>query len=241
MVNTVNASEFSALIAGLFEQKKLGGPHSAIITATIRERALTLLSHGDVRYMPAFKILDLLAAFVNMGAAMAEANQLRANEIHALLRESLSDTTPLIREFMLEAALERARYEPLMLQTANKTHASERQVILDRRWAAMRAAHQENAPLPDAWMEVLDITVDRARDAEDFSHFRHGPLLQMFAEMLALARNLHQQGAALTALETALTPGSALWRRYALKSSRYREKTANAPDLKHMHLPFTIH
>ncbi len=241
MVSTVTAYEFSAVIDGFLAQKKITGPHGALITATIRERALKLLSHADVRYMPAFKILDILAAFVNIGGAIADAPQLRPAEVRALLRESLSDGTPLLRQFMLEAALERARYEPLMLEAQTKNASAERTLILQRRWAAMRAAHQDQSPLPDSWIERVDSAVEQALAARDFARFRQGPLLQMFAEMLALARKYHQQSASLTALETALSPDAALWRRYALKSSRYREKVSAAADIGTIQPPHTIH
>ena len=241
MVNTANAYDFSAVMDGFFAQKKIRGPHGALITSTIRERALALLGHGDVRYMPAFKILDMLAALVNIGAAIADATQLRPAEVRSLLRESFSESTPLIRQFMLEAALERARYEPLMLETRTTDASTERELILQRRWAAMRAAHQEKAHLPEPWMDVVDQAVETAMGADDFKHFRQGPLLQFFAEMLSTARKLQQQRATLGALAQALSAEGALWRRYALKSARFSEKEAPTVEISHLRPPHTIH
>ena len=242
MVDTASKYDFSAIIDGFFLRQKLRGPHSAIITSTVRGRALDLLSHPDVRYMPAFKILDMIAALVNIASAIVEASQLRTNEVKALLRESLSDTTPLIRQFMLEAALERARYEPLMLSDMLHETISERELILQRRWAAMRAAHQEKAQLPDEWMDSIDTAIERAMVAADFRHFRQGPLLQMFAEMLATARKLHQQGEPLNTLDSALSSTGALWRRYALKHARFKEPKAKTTDIKAIQPPsHTIH
>ncbi|MBX9725744.1 MAG: hypothetical protein K2X09_00640, partial [Rickettsiales bacterium] len=120
MVSNVSAYDFSAVMDGLLARQKIRGPHVTSIVSTTRERALALLSLPDARYMPAFKILDMLSAMVAIAGAIAEATQLRANEVRALLRESLGDDTKLVRQFMLEAALERARYEPLML--AARTH-----------------------------------------------------------------------------------------------------------------------
>lgn len=241
MVSTASSYDFSAIIDGFFTSKKIRGPHAALITSTVRARALALLSHADVRYMPAFKLLDMIAALVNIGVAISEASQLRPQELKALLRESLSDDTKLIRQFMLEAALERARYEPLMLLEQAESARAERELILQRRWAAMRAAHQENTNLPDDWMEALDQAVERAITADVFLSFRHGPLLQMFAEMLALARKLQQNGDTLSKLIPALSEEGAIWKRYALKSARYREKGIAAPDLKTIQPPHTIH
>lgn len=241
MVATATAYDFSAVIDGFFVTRKLRGAHHALITASIRERALQLLGHADVRYMPAFKILDMLAAMVDMGVAIAEAAQLRPTEIRLLLRESLSNTAPLVRQFILEAALERARYEPLMLSHAPRDDAGKREVILQRRWAAMRAAHQENAPLPEAWMDVVDHAVAHAMEAKDFRHFRAGPLLQFFAEMLSTARTLHQQKSSLSQLADSLRENGALWRRYALKSNRFGEKPPVPVELNHLQPPHTIH
>ena len=240
MVSTASAYDFSTVIDGFFEQKKIRGPHSALVTATIRERALNLLSHEDVRYMPAFKILDMLAALVTIGVAIADATQLRPAEVRALLRESLSDGTALIRQFMLEAALERARYEPLMLPST-PSNASERDIILQRRWAAMRAAHQEKSQLPDDWMDTIDSAVDHALASKDFQNFRHGPLLQLFAEMLSTARKLHHQRAPLVTLIDALAQRGPLWRRYALKSARFSEKAPPPVEITRIQPPHTIH
>jgi hypothetical protein len=241
MVSTASTYDFTAIIDGFFSRKKIRGPHAALITASVRDRARTLLSHDDVRYMPAFKILDMLAALVNIATAIMDAPQQRPNEVKALLRESFSDGTPLIRQFMLEAALERARYEPLMIATPANESTAERDVILHRRWAAMRAAHQEKAQLPDDWMDAVDTAVEHAMTAKAFQHFRQGPLLQLLAEMLAIARKFHHQRETLDALETAISDGGALWRRYALKTARFSEKAAKASDIKSIQPPHTIH
>lgn len=232
MVSTASAYDFAAVIDAFFAQKKLGGTHAALITDTIRKRALELLAAPDVRYMPAFKILDLLGTLVNIGAAVAEASQLRAPEVRALLRESLSDGTGLIRQFMLDAALERARYEPMMITAAKQSAAETRNHMLERRWAAMRAAHQEWAMLPDSWMDTIDEAVVHALAAEDFRRFRQGPLLQLFAEMLAQARKLHQQGSSVATLASALSEQGTLWKRYALKTERFRERGIPSADIK---------
>lgn len=234
MVSNASAYDFAAVIDGFFAQKKLDGPNAALITGIIRKRALELLAVSDVRYMPAFKILDLLGAMVNIGGAVAEASQLRVGEVQALLRESLSDGTGLVRQFMLEAALERARYEPMMLMNERQSAAETRNLVLERRWAAMRAAHQEWAMLPDSWMDAIDEAVSHALAADEFRGFRQGPLLQFFAEMLATARKLNLQGASTATLAATLSDNGTLWKRYALKSERYRERPKPASDIASM-------
>lgn len=241
MVSNATAYDFATVIDGFFASKNIGGSHSRLITSTIRERALNLLSHQDVRYMPAFKILDMLAALVNIGAAISDAPQLRPAEINALLRESLADTTPLVRQFMLEAALERARYEPLMMLETMGDDLTKRDLMLQRRWAAMRATHQEKAKLPEAWMDAIDTAVELALVSDDFRRFRQGPLLQLFAEMLSLGRTLYQQQQPLMTLVDALSEHGALWRRYALKSARFSEKTPVPLELSRMHALRTLH
>lgn len=241
MVETVSAYDFATVIDGFFTSKKIEGRHAHLITAMVRSRALSLLGEADVRYMPAFKILDMLAALVNIAGAVAEAPQLRPNEVQALLRESLSDSAPLVRQFMLEAALERARYEPLMLPSITDT-TSERDLVLQRRWAAMRAAHQEKTQLPDAWIDTVDTAVEHALQAHDFRQFRKGPLLQLFAEMLGLARKLSLRGEPREALAEALSEDGTLWRRYALKSARYGEKHPKPKDIRAIQPPsHTVH
>lgn len=229
MVSTASDYDFTGVIDGFFAQKKIDGRHSAAIQSYIRERAHSLLAHPDMRYMPVFKILDFLAALVNIGTAVAEASQLRPNEVRALLRESLSDTAPLIHQFLLDAALERARYQPMMLQRRASDATTERLLLLQQRWAAMRAIHQEHSALPDAWIELVDHAVDAALNADEFQHYRQGPLLQFFSEMLTLARKLHSEGATVTMLEDALHPQKTLWKRYALKSARFEEKDTSSP------------
>lgn len=241
MVSSAYAYDFSAIIDGLLARKKIQGPHANVILSTTRERGLNLLSLPDARYMPAFKILDMLAAMVAIAAAINNATQLRTNEVHALLRESFSDDTKLMRHFMLEAALERARYEPLMLEVKVTNPRAERSMILERRWQAMRTAHHEKVALPNAWMDIIDAAVNRALTAEIFLDFRSGPLLQMLAEMLALARKMQQQNESLASLEKALSPRGDLWRRYALKTIRYREPASVATDVAKLQAPHTIH
>lgn len=242
MVTQHSAYDFSAILDGLIARRKIQGPHAAIIVATMRERCADLLSLSDVRYMPAFKILDLLGAMIEIAAAIAQATQLRPNEVRALLRESFCDDTALMRQFMLEAALERARYEPIMLEANTQNPAHARSTLLTRRWLAMRTAHQEKFTLPDDWLEAVDTAAYRAMNAADFSEYRLGPVLQMLAEMLALSRKTYQQHGNIEHLASALSPQGAIWRRYALKAKRYGVAATPTTDISvHTGIRHTIH
>lgn len=215
---------FRSVVEEFLALKTFKGPHADMLRHMVRTRAFDILAHHDIRYMPAFKILDLMAELVNAADAIAIEPQLRANEAAALLQSQMSDHSPLIRQFMLEAALERARYEPMMLDATGYDAATYRTLTLQKRWAAMLAAHNALVELPDFWSQELTRAVHEVITAEPFRDYRQGPLLQFFAEMLTTARTLYTQGESHTILLDALGPKSALWKRYALKAARYREQ-----------------
>ncbi|MFM9889757.1 MAG: hypothetical protein ACKVOE_03800 [Rickettsiales bacterium] len=227
MVASADSVDFTAVIDELLRARPLAGPHASALQSQLASRARALLSAPDMRYMPVFKILELIAGMVTLAQAVDVETQLRPNEARALLREALADSTPLVHQFQLEAALERARYEPMML-----THdgSGERSQLLRQRWAAMRAAHQQHEALPPVWMAIVERAVEHAIAAPEFRHFRPRPLLQLFAEMLATARRLHELHTPVAELATALSPTGTVWKRYALKQKRYREKPARPPE-----------
>jgi hypothetical protein len=237
MVSAASQYDFSAVIDGFLAQKRLRGPHGALISDTVRSRARELLELPDMRYMPAFKILDVMATLVNIAAAIDEARQLRPGEVQALLRESLGEGTQLMRQFRMDAALERARYAPVMLHPQTGDTTPPREQLLRKRWSDMRSTHQEWVELPPAWLAVVDDTVDTVITSPVFANFRRGPLLQLFAEMLAVARTLYQQQAPLARLGEAIGQDSGLWKRYALKAKRYREPPTPLMDLATAPLP----
>lgn len=231
MVSLSPDYNFAGVVDEFFALKTLTGPHADLLKKQVRDRAAELLAIPDVRYMPAFKILDLLAAMVNIATGVAEEPQLRAHEAAALLRANLSDNAPLVRQFVLDAALERARYEPMMI-TGNATQdISHRDLALRKRWEAMLAAHQSLEPLPAEWETAITGAIEHVITAEAFHEFRQGPLMQLFAEMLQTARHLHRENATLAQLEHALGSDAPLWKRYALKAGRYGEKHEDDSNL----------
>lgn len=224
MVDVHHPYHFSSIIEDFFALKPLAGPHARLLREMVETRAQKILSHKDVRYMPAFKILDLIADMVNGATALDAEPQLRETEARALLRRALADDSPRVRQFLLDAALERARYEPMMIFGHTVAGNSVRDLTLRKRWQAMRTAHQLLDPLPAAWLAIVDAAVDAVVTAPCFANYRVGPLMQCFAEMLEMARQLQARQSAPETLINALAEGSPLWKRYALKAARYRSK-----------------
>ena len=223
MVMHADHYDFTAMIDAFLALKSFPEPNGDFLKTTMRQRAQHLLSHADVRYVPAFKLFDLLAELSNIADALAQEPHLRPNEALALFSSHSSDASPLIQQFRLEAALERARYEPLMMLDAEKTDAQAYRIrTLTARWHAMVHAHQSLSPLPSEWLGIVHATVSKAIAAPVFGDYRIGPLLQLFADMLEQARLLHESAASPRQLSKHIGESSALWKRYALKQARYR-------------------
>ncbi len=237
MVALSEQYNFSSVIDEFIALKSFPLPHGDFLRERMRKRALEILGHPDIRYMPAFKLLDLLAEMVNTASAIAAEPQLRRNEAQALLSSHISDTAPLIAHFILEAALERARYEPMVVEAAGADALAYRNLMLSKRWQAMLAAHQAHAPLPVDWSQIIGDYVLQVISASTFADYRVGPLLQLFAEMLATARQLHETASPMAQLRDHIGEHSPLWKRYALKNARYREHASTDPHEDHRDLP----
>lgn len=229
MVSHASDYNFTGVVDEFFALKTLSGPHADLLKNQVRERAIELISGPDVRYMPAFKILDLLANMVNIATSVASEPQLRAHEATALLRANLSDNAPLIRQFALEVALERVRYEPMIL-AEEPTDIPHRDRALRKRWQSMLNTHQAMEPIPADWETIIDDAVETVITSETFHDFRQGPLMQLFAEMLQTARHIHREGASIDHLKSALGPNAPLWKRYALKETRYAARPDTSPS-----------
>lgn len=227
MVTISNPYHFTSVVDEFLALKEFPAPNGPALRQRLRDRTLAILAHPDIRYMPAFKILDIVAELVNTAADIAAEPQLRQNEAFALLDAHSSDQSPLIRQCLLDAALERARYEPMMLLDAEDSDAlAYRNLILSKRWHAMLAVHQSLITLPPEWVHQVSSMVEQAIHDPAFARYRTGPLLQLFAEMLQQARQLHESHATLGTLQEHISPQSALWRSYVLKAARYQQKSA---------------
>lgn len=225
MVDTLRQHDLTSLVEGLLTTKAFPEPHGPMLLGLVRARCQALLEKHDMQYMPAFKILDLVAELVNSASEIAHEPHLRAHEARALWQSHASDHAPLVQEFLLEASIERARYEPLMVEAGTLDALSYRNLILTRRWAAMLAAQQTLHPLPESWIAVAQSAVDAVIAAEAFHTYRVGPLLQYFAEILQIARDLHHSHSECSEMAELAGPGSTLWKRYALKSARFQQQS----------------
>lgn len=226
-----NAYDFETLLSHFFKLHPLHGPHRIKLAELVRTHADRILEHPDVKYMPAFKVMDLISEMVTHAADIDAEKQLREIEAVKCLEAEFTTSAPLLRGFLLEAALERARYEPLMLTGEFNDAAAHRASLLGRRWRAMREAHTRTHPLPEAWLHTLDNVITLVISAPTFRNYRVGPLLQMFAEMLQYARQLHEHHMPIETLIAHVDEKSSLWKRYKLKAKRFREtKAAQAFD-----------
>jgi len=237
MVALSEQYNFPSVVEEFLDLKSFDGPNGPLLKGMVKRRAAEILAHPDIRYVPAFKLLDLVAEIVNVAHEITLEPQLRQHEASALLQSHISDTSPMVNQFMLDAALERARYEPMMLDAPGADALTFRNLMLAKRWHAMRDAHQTHSDLPNSWADAVSHAVEQAIAAPAFADYRVGPLLQFFAEMLQQARNLHDSAATLTQLEDHIGPQSPLWKRYALKAARYKSHETPAAQEETRALP----
>lgn len=219
-----STSEFIALLTHLCAQHPKGSASWPPLFSHMHSRVTELLNHPDSAYLPGFKCLDFISATANLGLSIAEETQLRPNEALGLLKNLLADDAEMVKRFRLEAALERARYAPLMLHAEELAEAnSHRSALLQKRWVTMREAQQALYTMHTEYLACAERTVAQVIESVEFSSYRIGPLLQMFAEILHEARSASCQQLPLDTLKAALSPSGRLWRSYALKSRRFRD------------------
>lgn len=226
-----NAFDFETLLDHFFELTPLTGTHRKKLRNIVATHARTILTHADVKYMPAFKVMDLISEMVSHAVAIDEERQLREVEALKLLEAEFAPAAPLLRGFMLEAALERARYEPLMMIEDFSDAADHRAGLLSKRWHAMLDVHRDTHMLPEPWLDAVNASVESVIADPSFKDYRVGPLLQMFAEMLQYARQLHETHLPVTALASHVGKDSPLWKRYKLKAKRFRESEGTSFDV----------
>ena len=207
------------------------------IKKTGAKRVKQVLADKDCTYLPDFKWMDFVAIAATLTRSIAQETQLRAAEATSLLNHLLSDSSESVRRLRLEAALERARYEPMMIQPKHtKKFGSERRATLYMRGEKMKQAQEANHPLPENYMEQANHAVERAVTAKDFRHYRIGPLLQLFAEILHATRAASLENMPPVKLRRTLGPQGKLWRSYILKAKRYSKDsprlTTRKPSLR---------
>jgi hypothetical protein len=196
-----------------------------------RAAARDILSAADLRYIAGHKVTELMANIVNLAASISAEGWLSDKQAMVNFRECTRLGSPLTAQFLTAAAMEKARYEPIMLTQAAQTPLAERNALLRIRLTRMLQARQAYAPLPDAYLHILQAATERVLNASCFATYRPGPLLQFVDEMIQLADQIHAQpfdmlqGCA--ALSDALKEEGRLWKLFRFKATRFQAKPSD--------------
>ncbi|MBN65949.1 MAG: hypothetical protein CMM94_00055 [Rickettsiales bacterium] len=192
---------------------------------TLSKHAHAVLEHTDVQYMPGFKLTALMADMVNLAATISADGWLSEKEALKRLEEEIAIDSPMMQLFLTDARMERARYEPLMLTTRCASPLEERNAILQMRLERMIAARQSHEPLPHSFCDEVKRAGERAIEAECFSAYRTGAMLQMFSEMIdqadEVADNTYDELSGLAMLKDMLGEHGRLWKLFRFKASRF--------------------
>jgi len=187
-----------------------------------------VLDKPDVVYVPNYKITQLLTDVVNIAASVTSEGWLLPEEAEAQLKSLIGPESHLVRHFLSQAGMERARYEPIMLAERYHSPLSERNAILSLRLKRMLAARQTYDPLPNSYLRSVRMAGHRAIHAECFSIFRIGPMLQFFDDMIkqanVIAESTYDEFEGLSGLAHVLREDGNLWKLYKHKAPRFAAK-----------------
>jgi len=236
--------DYSTVLASFFDAvPDLDPERIAPLKQLAESTARRALSHPDVVYMPAFKVLDLLGRIVTLSTDIAREPHLRASESKAMLQQLLLDSSPLLQHFYRDAALERVRYEPVMLPERYDSALEKRNALLRIRLARMLAIYRDADALSADRLSIVEQQAEAALSSADFAQYRAGPLCQLFAEMLLAAE---KPGTDAQLLET-LSPEGRVWKSFRLKSHRFSAASddplvsGESPDRIDAPIPTTHH
>lgn len=190
------------------------------LVRTVNSQIQAVADAPESAYVPRHKWLEFITGCVSHALSIAQETHLRTHEARAMLQQLIGAHAPLSKQFYYDAALEQARYEPIMLTAAVSQKISERTQILQKRWQAMCAVQQAHQPLSASSLASLDYYVASAIEDPAFCNYRTGPMLQFFADMLLHASTCEAENIP-EMLESKIGQQSPLWRRFALKSSRF--------------------
>lgn len=235
--------DYSSVLASFFEAAGELPEHSLSLKPLVEMAARRALSHADAEYMPAFKVLDLLSGLVNLCVGIAREPHLRQSEAKAMLQQLITDDAPLLALFYREAALERVRYEPVMLDRHFTSALEKRNAVLHVRLQRMCDIYSAAELLSPTALSIVEQAARTALDNEDFNTYRAGPLCQLFAEMLQTAAT-EPDNEALSAL---IGPQGRVWKSFRLKAHRYTAEdsdpliTGDSPERITSPVPVTHH
>ncbi len=233
--------DYSAVLASFFEAAGDLPEHTLPLKPLVESAARRALGHPDAAFMPAFKVLDMLSGLVNHCVDIAREPHLRLPEAKAMLQQLIADDAPLLAHFYREAALERVRYEPVMLPTRYTSAREKRDATLHVRLNRMCDIYA-NKLLDAEHITLVKQAAGNAIASEDFATYRAGPMCQLFAEMLQLATTTDS-----SSLPALLAPQSRMWKSFRLKSQRDSADendpliTGDSPERIDSPLPITHH
>ena len=235
MVHYLNRDDIIALCDGLCSTLEPPTHSWPAMKSMVSEHIRSFADLPEAAYVPSHKWFEFISGCVGHAVSIAQETQLRPHEARAMLQQVIGHNAPLSRQFRLDAAMERARYEPMMLSHASLDQNTKRTALLIKRWNAMRAVQQEHAPLSSEALAIVQINVERAIHEDAFANYRVGPMLQFFAEMLTQASSYDDEHE-LSLLESKIGPTSAIWRRFALKSARFTDSALPQPPTWPQHV-----
>jgi hypothetical protein len=217
--------DYTSVLASFFDAAHDIAPERLTPLKQLAEStARRALSNPDIVYMPAFKVLDLLGRIVSLSTDIAREPHLRPGESKAMLHQLLLDTSPLLTNFYRDAALERVRYEPVMLTKRFDSALEKRNAILHVRLERMLTIYREANILTQTQLSIVAQQAEAAMHTADFAQYRAGPLCQLFAEMLSAAERAESDDQLLSQL----SPNGRVWKSFRLKAHRY-SASANDP------------
>jgi hypothetical protein len=226
---TRESSDFMEILGGFFD--RLSGSGAFLFPncrEIVTETAKSALSHIDLHYVPGHKITEFMADLVNVAASISSEGWLSEDEARAQFTASTAPGSALMQHFFLEARMEQARYEPIMLTMRFDDPRSERNAILRQRLKRMLEARQSYQPMPNSFIRAIRIAGHHAIHAHCFSAYRVGPMLQFFADMIEQANQVAAESfdelAGLAALNTLLRAEGRLWKLYRYKAPRFSAK-----------------
>ena len=235
--------DYSTVLTSFFDTAGELPEHAQPLKPLVESAAHRALSHADSQFMPAFKVLDLLSGLVNLCVGIAREPHLRLSESKAMLQQLIADDAPLLAHFYREAALERVRYEPVMLSEHFTSARLKRNAVLQVRLERMCAIYSAASLLSNDTLSIVKREALAAMASDDFATFRAGPMCQLFAEMLQAALTTTNPAE----LSSLIGPEGRVWKRFRLKSHRYSADendpliTGDSPERIDSPIPVTHH
>lgn len=224
-----NPDDFIDILDGFFEKLHESGavlfPNcQSMVTST----AKSIMDSTEMRYIPGHKVTELMANLVNLAASIAAEGWLTESQARDQFKALTHPTSPMIRHFMAEANMEKARYEPVMLAEHYDSPRAERNALLRIRLKRMLRARQTYDPLPNSFIRAIRVAGHRALQADCFATYRAGAMLQMFDDMIRqadqIATTTYDEFAGLAALNFTLREEGNLWKLYRHKAPRFKAK-----------------